>query len=149
MQRSATPGVFWGEANRLYNEGVYFGAAVAYRQAIDFATGDFLEGMYAEWVDTVRETLRGELATALERLIALELDRENYTAIPPLAERLLALDDLHDGAYEALIRSAAARGARREAFSYFNRYEAALDTYGAGPARKVTELMNRVRAGDM
>ncbi len=137
------------KANRLYNEGVYFGAAVAYRQAIDFATGDFLEGMYAEWVDTVRETLRGELATALERLIALELDRENYTAVPPLAERLLALDDLHDGAYEALIRSAAARGARREAFSYYNRYEAALDTYGAGPARKVTELMNRVRAGEL
>ncbi len=137
------------KANRLYNEGVYFGAAVAYRQAIDLATGDFLEGMYAEWVDTVRETLRGELATALERLIALELDRENYTAVPSLAERLLALDDLHDGAYEALIRSAAARGARREAFSYFNRYEAALDAYGAGPARKVTELMNKVRAGEV
>jgi DNA-binding SARP family transcriptional activator len=136
------------KANRLYNEGVYFGAAVAYRQAIDLATGDFLEGMYAEWVDSVREMLRGELATALERLIALELDRENHAEVPPLAERLLSLDDLHDGAYEALIRSAAARGARREAFSYFNRYEAALDVYGAGPARKVTELMNRVRAGE-
>jgi DNA-binding SARP family transcriptional activator len=105
--------------------------------------------MYAEWVDTIRESLRGELATALERLIALEIDREDYAAIPPLAERLLALDDLHDGAYEALIRSAAARGARREAFSYFNRYEAALDAYGAGPARKITELMGRVRAGEL
>jgi len=137
------------KANRLYAEGIYFGAAAAYRHAIDQATGDFLEGMYAEWVDTIRETLRGELATALERLIALEIDRENYAAVPPLAERLLALDDLHDGAYEALIRSAAARGARREAFSYFNRYEAALDAYGAGPARRITELMGRVRAGEM
>ncbi|MDB5035601.1 MAG: Bacterial transcriptional activator domain protein [Chlorobi bacterium] len=136
------------KGNRLYSEGVYFGAAAAYRHALDLATGDFLEGMYAEWVDTVRETLRGELATALERLIGLEIDREEYAAVPALAERLLALDDLHDGAYEALIRSAAARGARREAFSYFNRYEVALDAYGAGPARKITELMNRVRAGD-
>lgn len=137
------------KANRLHSEGVYFGAAVAYRQAIDLANGDFLEGMYAEWVDTIRETLRGELATALERLIALEIERENYTEIPSLAERLLGLDDLHDGAYEALIRSAAARGARREAFSYFNRYEAALDAYGAGPARRITELMNKVRAGEV
>jgi len=137
------------KANRLHSEGVYFGAAVAYRQAIDLANGDFLEGMYAEWVDTIRETLRAELATALERLIALELERENYAEIPPLAERLLALDDLHDGAYEALIRSAASRGARREAFSYFNRYEAALDAYGAGPARRITELMGRVRAGEV
>jgi DNA-binding SARP family transcriptional activator len=137
------------KANRLYGEGIYFGAAAAYRQALDLATGDFLEGMYAEWVDTVRETLRGELATALERLIALELDRESYEAVPPLAERLLALDDLHDGAYEALIRSAAARGARREAFSYFNRYEAALDAYGAGPARRISELMTKVRAGEV
>jgi DNA-binding SARP family transcriptional activator len=137
------------KANRLYSEGVYFGAAVAYRQALDLATGDFLEGMYAEWVDSIRETLRGELATALERLLALEIDRENYEAVPPLAERLLALDDLHDGAYEALIRSAAVRGARREAFSYYNRYEAALDTYGAGPARRISELMTKVRAGEM
>lgn len=137
------------KGNRLHAEGIYFGAAVAYRQALDLATGDFLEGMYAEWVDNVRETLRGELATALERSIALELDRESFEAVPPLAERLLALDDLHDGAYEALIRSAASRGARREAFSYFNRYEAALDAYGAGPARRISELMNKVRAGEM
>lgn len=137
------------KGNRLYNEGVYFGAAVAYRQALDLATGDFLEGMYAEWVDSIRESLRGELATAVERLIQLELDRENYTVVPPLAERLLVLDDLHDGAYEALIRSAAARGARREAFTYFKRYETALDAYGAGPARKISELMERVRAGDL
>lgn len=136
-------------ANRLHGEGVYFGAAVAYRQALDLAAGDFLEGMYAEWVDNVRESLRGELATALERLLALEMDRENFEAVPPLAERLLALDDLHDGAFEALIRSAAARGARREAFGYFNRYEAALDAYGAGPARRITELMTKVRAGEM
>jgi DNA-binding SARP family transcriptional activator len=136
------------KGNRLHTEGVYFGAAVAYRRAIDFATGDFLEGMYAEWIDNTRETLRGELATALERLIAIEIERENYGAVPPLAERLLALDDLHDGAYEALIRSAAARGARKEAFSYYTRYEAALDAYGAGPARRITELINRVRAGD-
>jgi DNA-binding SARP family transcriptional activator len=136
------------KGNRLHSEGVYFGAAAAYRSAIDQATGDFLEGMYAEWVDSVRESLRGELATALERLIAIEIDRDNHSAIPPLAERLLSLDDLHDGAYEALIRSAAARGARREAFSYFNRYEAALDAYGAGPARRITELMTKVRAGE-
>ena len=137
------------KGNRLYTEGVYFGAAVAYRRAIDFATGDFLEGMYAEWIDNTRETLRGQLATALERLISIEIDRDNFTAVPPLAERLLALDDLHDGAYEALIRSAAARGARKEAFSYYTRYESALDAYGAGPARKITELMNRVRAGEV
>jgi DNA-binding SARP family transcriptional activator len=136
------------KGNRLHSEGVYFGAAAAYRNAIELATGDFLEGMYAEWVDSVRESLRGELATALERLIAIELDRDNYAAVPRLAEKLLALDDLHDGAYEALIKSAAARGARREAFSYFNRYEAALDTYGAGPARRITELMSKVRAGE-
>jgi DNA-binding SARP family transcriptional activator len=136
------------KGNRLHSEGVYFGAAAAYRSAIELATGDFLEGMYAEWVDSVRESLRGELATALERLIAIELDRDNYAAVPRLAEKLLALDDLHDGAYEALIKSAAARGARREAFSYFNRYEAALDTYGAGPARRITELMSKVRAGE-
>lgn len=137
------------KGNRLYNEGVYFGAAVAYRQALDLSAGDFLEGMYAEWVDSIRESLRGELATAVERLIQLELDRENYTAVPSLAERLLVLDDLHDGAYEALIRSAAARGARREAFTYFKRYETALDAYGAGPARKISELMERVRSGDL
>jgi len=137
------------KGNRLYNEGVYFGAAVAYRQALDLATGDFLEGMYADWVDSIRESLRGELATGVERLISLEVDRENYGAVPALAERLLVLDDLHDGAYEALIRSAAARGARREAFTYFKRYESALDAYGAGPARKISELMARVRSGEV
>lgn len=137
------------KANRLYDEGVYFGAAVAYRQAADVAEGDFLEGMYAEWIDTMRESLRGELATALERLIDLEIDRENFQAVPPLAERLLGLDDLHDGAYEALIRSAAARGARREAFTYYKRYENALDEYGAGPTRKIRELIEKVRAGEI
>lgn len=136
------------KANRLYDEGVYFGAAVAYRNATESAGGDFMEGMYAEWIDTMRETLRSELATALERLIALEIDRENFPDVPPLAERLLGLDDLHDGAYEALIRSAAARGARREAFSYFKRYESALDEYGAGPTRRISELIGKVRAGE-
>lgn len=135
-------------ANRLYLEGIYFGAANAYHSGVDLATGDFLEGMYAEWVDDVREGLRTELATALERLIGIEIERENYAAIPPLAERLLAIDDLHDGAYEALIRSAAARGARREAFGLFKRYEDALEEYGAGPARRITALMDRVRSGE-
>lgn len=135
------------KANRLHDEGVYFGAAVAYRQAVDAADGDFLEGMYADWIDNMRENLRGELATALERLIDIEIDRENFQAVPPLAERLLGLDDLHDGAYEALIRSAAARGARREAFTYFKRYENALDEYGAGPTRRISELIDKVRAG--
>ena len=136
------------KANRLHDEGVYFGAAVAYRQAVESAEGDFLEGMYAEWIDNMRENLRGELATALERLITIEIERENFQAIPPLAERLLGLDDLHDGAYEALIRSAATRGARREAFTYFKRYENALDEYGAGPTRKISELIEKVRAGE-
>ncbi len=136
------------KANRLYDEGVYFGAAVAYRSAVELADGDFLEGMYAEWIDNMRENLRGELATALERLIALEVDRDNYQAIPGLAERLLALDDLHDGAYEALIRSAATRGARREAFGYYKRYETALDEYGAGPTRRISSLIEKVRSGE-
>lgn len=136
------------KANRLYDEGVYFGAAVAYRSAVDLAEGDFLEGMYAEWIDNMRDTLRGELATALERLMALEVDRENFRAIPRLAERLLALDDLHDGAYEALIRAAAARGARREAFTWYKRYETALEEYGAGPTRKISQLIEKVRAGE-
>jgi DNA-binding SARP family transcriptional activator len=135
-------------ANRLFLEGIYFGAANAYHGGIDLADGDFLEGMYADWVDDVREGLRTELATALERLIGIEIERENYGAIPPLADRLLAIDDLHDGAYEALIRSAAARGARREAFSLFKRYEDTLEEYGAGPARRITTLMDRVRAGE-
>ena len=137
------------KANRLHDEGVYFGAAVAYRQASESAEGDFLEGMYAEWIDNMRENLRGELATALERLIDIEIDRQNFQAVPPLAERLLGLDDLHDGAYEALIRSAAARGARREAFTYYKRYENALDEYGAGPTRKISELIEKVRAGEI
>ena len=137
------------KGDRLHNEGVYFGAAVAYQCAVDLAEGDFLEGMYADWVDNVRESLRGELARALERLIAIEIDRDNFAVIPTLGERLLSLDDLHDGAYEALIRSAATRGARREAFGYFKRYEAALDNYGAGPARRITELMEKVRAGEV
>ncbi len=137
------------KANRLHDEGVYFGAAVAYRQAVESAEGDFLEGMYAEWIDNMRENLRGELATALERLIDIEIDRENFQAVPPLAERLLGLDDLHDGAYEALIRSAAHRGARREAFTYYKRYENALDEYGAGPTRKISELIEKVRAGEI
>lgn len=136
------------KANRLHDEGVYFGAAVAYRQAVEAAEGDFMEGMYADWIDNMRETLRGELATALERLIDIEIDRDNFQAVPPLAERLLGLDDLHDGAYEALIRSAASRGARREAFTYFKRYENALDEYGAGPTRRITELIEKVRAGE-
>lgn len=136
------------KANRLHDEGVYFGAAVAYRSAVEAAGGDFLEGMYAEWIDNMRENLRGELATALERLIALEVDRDNYQAIPGLAERLLALDDLHDGAYEALIRSAATRGARREAFGYYKRYETALDEYGAGPTRRISSLIEKVRSGE-
>ena len=136
------------KANRLHDEGVYFGAAVAYRSAVEQAEGDFLEGMYAEWIDTMRENLRGELATALERLIALEVDRDNYQAIPGLAERLLALDDLHDGAYEALIRSAATRGARREAFGYYKRYETALEEYGAGPTRRISSLIEKVRSGE-
>ncbi|MBC8144900.1 MAG: hypothetical protein H7X80_04890, partial [bacterium] len=136
-------------ANRLYAEGIYFGAAVAYHSGIDYATGDFLEGMYADWVDDVREALRTELATSLERLIGIEIERENYSEIPTLADRLLAIDDLHDGAYEALIRSAAARGARREAFGLFKRYEDALEEYGAGPAKRITSLMDKVRAGEM
>ncbi len=74
------------------------------QQAIAVYHGDLLPGFYDDWVLSVREVLRQQYLTTLEKLLSLFENRRNYAEAIEVARKLLREDPLHEAAYRRLMR---------------------------------------------
>jgi DNA-binding SARP family transcriptional activator len=90
--------------------------AAAERQALEAAIqlyrGDLLPGCYDEWIGAERDRLQQLYQGALERLLELLEQEENYAGAIRIAQRLLRLDPLREATYRHMMRLHAARGDR-------------------------------------
>lgn len=96
--------IFQAALRRAQEAGKGPGRITALEEVISTYYGDFLPGLFDEWILAQRERWQAHYVAALEDLIlAYEGQREYPTAIQH-ARRLLRVDPLHEATYRRLMR---------------------------------------------
>ncbi|HZQ07881.1 MAG TPA: AAA family ATPase [Anaerolineae bacterium] len=126
-------------------------------RAVQLYQGDFLSGFtlrdspaFDEWQFFETESLRKQLAVALEQLVTLyrdthETERGAYKHAIEYARRWLALDPLHEPAHRALMELYARDGHRAAALRQYRECLRLLDQeLGVAPLPETVELYRRI-----
>jgi DNA-binding SARP family transcriptional activator/predicted Ser/Thr protein kinase len=127
---------------------------VALGEAAELYRGDFLEGFslrdspdFDEWQFFQTESLRQELASALERLVRGHTAQGTYELAIPYARRWLALDPLHEPAHRGLMQLYAWSGQRSAALRQYGECERLLHAeVGVAPEAQTTQLYKAIKA---
>lgn len=125
-------------------------AASLYRD--DFMAGFSLADSrsFDDWQGYLRESLRGQLGTVLERLVSALADTGQYNAAISHARRWVALDPLHEPAHRALMRLYAWSGQMSAALRQFHEVERVLrDELDVPVAPETANLHARIQARDL
>ncbi len=137
------PGLAWVDVEEV------MGATVKQPAALSLLEGDLLEDLdgadpaFDTWLATERERLRDHGRGLAEALLREQDDPD--TTIPA-AQRLLAIDRAHEGAWRALMRAHAARGERGMAIQSYDRCRAVLaDLLDAAPSAETQKLLADIR----
>jgi DNA-binding SARP family transcriptional activator len=102
---------------------------------------------FDEWQFFEAENLRHKLAAALERLIAIYLEEEQYEQALPIARRWLKLDPLHEPAQRELMKLYALSGQQAAALRQYESGVALLDEeLGVAPEEETTRLYEAIKA---
>jgi len=125
----------------------------ALAEAVDVCRGDFLEGFslrdsanFDEWQFFQTESLRQELASALERLVHGHSGQGAYRSAIPYARRWLALDPLHEPVHRHLMRLYAWTGRRAAALRQYGQCERVLqEELGMPPEEETTQVYEAIK----
>lgn len=125
------------------------GATLKQPAALSLLEGDLLEDLdgadpaFDAWLATERERLRDHGRALAEALLGEQDDPDTIIAA---AQRLLAIDRAHEGAWRALMRAHAARGERGIAIQSYERCRAVLaDQLDAAPSVETQKLLAEIR----
>lgn len=124
-------------------------------EAVSLYEDDFLAGFtlpdapaFDEWHFFQADTLRRELATALQTLVDLHSAQGDFTNAISCARRLVALDPLHEPAQRTLMRQYARAGQQSAALRQYEICRQLLDSeLGLEPAAETKALYERLRRG--
>jgi len=109
--------------------------------------GDFLEGIYDDWVLVERERLRELYLRVLERLILLHKRHGDYKGALTHAQRLAATDPLREAAHRDLMRLCHLLGRPRAALEQFDALHDVLDEeLGVEPSAATVALHREIVA---
>ncbi|MCE7984358.1 MAG: hypothetical protein DYG89_24555 [Caldilinea sp. CFX5] len=121
--------------------------------AVAIYTGDFLAGFtladcpeFDNWQFFQVESLRRDLAGALERLVRLHSSHNEYDAAIAVARRWLLLDSLHEPAHRELIKLYALTGHQGAALRQYQECSRLLEEeLGVKPEAETTNLFEAIR----
>ncbi|HME25315.1 MAG TPA: BTAD domain-containing putative transcriptional regulator [Acetobacteraceae bacterium] len=140
---SLRPGVVWVDVEEVMR------ATTEQPASLSLLDGDLLEDLdgidptFDAWLTTERERVRDRARTVAEALLREQVEPE---AAIPAAQRLLAIDRAHEGAWRALMRAHAARGERGMAIQAYDRCRAVLaDLLDAAPSPETQKLLVEIR----
>jgi DNA-binding SARP family transcriptional activator len=102
-------------------------AREALEQAVDVYGGDLLPSCYQDWIVSERERLRQRFEQALEALVQLLEERQDYRAASRYARQLLRHDPLREASYRRLMRLRALKGDRAGALRVYHKCASVLD----------------------
>ncbi len=123
-------------------------------QAVTLYTADFLAGFtlrdcpeFDDWQFFQTESLRQELATALEQLVSGCLQQEQPDQAIPHARRWVGLDPLHEPAQRALIQLYDQAGQTSAALRQYEEFTTLLEEeLGLPPEEETTTLYEAIKA---
>ncbi|MFL5256318.1 MAG: BTAD domain-containing putative transcriptional regulator [Rhodopila sp.] len=138
------PGAVWIDVEEVIRANTEQPASLA------LLDGDLLEDLdgidpnFDVWLNTERESLRDRARGIAESMLR-DSEEDPATAIAA-AQRLLAIDRTHEGAWRALMRAHAARGERGLAVQAYDRCRSVLaDMLDAAPSAETQQLLNTIR----
>ena len=136
---SLRPGAVWIDVEEVMR------ATTTEPASLSLLDGDLLEDLdgidptFDAWLTTERERLRDRARTVAEALLREQVEPE---AAIPAAQRLLAIDRAHEGAWRALMRAHADRGERGMAIQAYDRCRAVLaDCWTPAPSAETQKLL--------
>jgi DNA-binding SARP family transcriptional activator len=123
-------------------------------EAVALYRADFMAGFtlpdspeFDEWQFFQAESLRRDLAGALERLVSGHSAQSEFEQAIPYARRWLALDSLHEPAQRCLIQLYAQAGQRAAALRQYEEYQRLLAAeLGVAPEKETTALYEAIKA---
>jgi DNA-binding SARP family transcriptional activator/TolB-like protein len=137
------PGAVWVDVEEVMR------ATLDKPVSLSLLDGDLMEDLdgidppFDNWLTAERERLRDHGRTLAEALLREHDDPEKAI---PAAQRLLAIDRAHEGAWRTLMRVHAARGERGLAIQAYDRCRAVLaDQLDTTPSAETQELLAEIR----
>jgi len=123
------------------------------QEAAELYKGDFMSGFslrdsaaFDDWQFFEADRLRRDMASVLERLVAISGDHSDFQAALDYARRWLALDMLNEAAHRALILLYAQSGQRNAALRQYRECVRILDQeLGVPPLDETTQLYEAVK----
>lgn len=91
-----------------------------WEEAIRLYSGDLLPGCYDDWILPERERLYQDFVAALEQLVSLFEQTDDYLKARQYAQRLLSTDPLREETYRRLMQLSASCGDHAEVMRYYN-----------------------------
>lgn len=91
----------------------------ALEKAAQLYQGDLLPSCYDDWVEPIREQLQQTCIRALEQLIRLLEEQQDYCAAIRYAQQLLRINNLHEATYCSLMRLHALNSDRASALRVY------------------------------
>lgn len=137
------PGAAWVDVAELMRATVDEPASLALLEGDLLEDLDGIDPTFDMWLTTERERLRDRARTLGELLLR---EQDGSEGSIPVAERLLQIDRVHEGAWRALMRAHAARGERGMAIQAYDRCCAVLkELMDAAPSLETQRLLNEIR----
>ena len=128
----------------------------ALSEAVKLYRGEFLANLviadtppFEEWQTQQAGYYRREFAQALEKLVALHEQNQDFEQALPHAQRWLALDRLNESAYQAVMRQLSGMGKRSEAIRLYQTCAQTLKTeLGVEPQAETEQLYQSILHAD-
>ena len=123
------------------------------REAIQLYTGDFLDGYQAgdaygfeEWVSTQRESYQTRALAAIEKLIEIYIDYQEYEPAIDCANQLLQIDPWREKAHRSLMWLYMQSGQRGAALRQYDNCRSILaDEVGVEPEPQTVQLWRQIK----
>jgi DNA-binding SARP family transcriptional activator/TolB-like protein len=142
-QIALRPGAFWIDVEEVMRATPEQPASLALLDGDLLEDLDGIDSNFDSWLVAERERLRDRARGVAESMLLDTLAPDEMVAN---AQRLLAIDRSHEGAWRALMRAYAARGERGLAVQAYDRCRAALaDMLDAAPSPETQKLLNEIR----
>ena len=127
----------------------------ALERAATLYRGDLLAGLtvrdpvFYEWLSFERRRLRDLATDTLDKLLALQMGDTGANPAIATARRLLALDEVHEGAHRALMRLLVRRGERNAALRQYQLCRTILEReLRVGPEEETERLHRELLEGN-
>lgn len=116
--------------------------------------GEFLEGFackdaeqFETWLSGERERIREEMLSRLTKTIVNKMNSKDYSSAKRYLKRLIALDELNESAYRALMKIYEREGAFNKAIDIYSVLHTTISAeLGLEPDDKTKEVYERIRA---